>query len=403
MHISRTPFFIVGLMMALLMPAVAFSDSEYFNTQKHLIAEIDNEVEHNIRLRKINDREQKDIDSWTRDASAWIEQQSRLNQAVNRARQHKGDYATLNRKQLQQEIDDLNARLASVIKPPGGRMVGNKKYYHLEDAYKEMVVKSKELERLQDQEHKLAQKMLDLDARRDELVRKAEKSTGKFIKENTKLLAYLKKVRTRRIEQVNNPDIWCEQQYYLKDGITSPGPFICRDRKMVMIHLAQKYRAELIRTGKPFRAEELASMVKEAQENSNRTKATLKNKAIPFVENAIYESEQLAQEAEIRVMDPTGCWFMWLPGSNRKAVIHISLKNKTWYEGQIVDHGWLDLPNGHILFKVSRLNPTTFEGTEYSIIKNKRTQTRLRLIVDQDRKYITYRTEDDMVSLTQCN
>ena len=410
--IIRNAFFAAGLVTALLMPAVGLSDMEYvddqdntigFDTKKHLIAEIDNEVAHNIRLRKINDEQQKEIDIWTKDASAWIEQQNRLSQAVNRARQRKGDYATLNRKQLQQEIDDLNNRLISVIKPPGGRMLGNKKYYHIEDAYKEMVVKSKELERLQDQEHKFAQKMLELDARRDELVRKAEKSTGKFIKENRKLLAYLKKVRNRRIEQVNNPDTWCEQQYYLKDGITSPGPFICRDRKMVLIHLAQKYRAELRRTGKPFKAEELAAKVREVQENSNQTKATLKNKAIPFIENAIYESEQLAEAAEIPAIDPSGCWFMWLPGSNRKAVIHIKLKDNAGYEGQIVDHGWLDLPDSHILFKADRINATTFEGTEYSIIKNIRTRTRLRLIIDKGRHTITYRTEDDMVSMTPCN
>jgi len=52
---------------------------------------------------------------------------------------------------------------------------------------------------------------------------------------------------------------------------------------MIMIHLAQKYRAELIRIGKPFKAEELAAMVKEAQENSNQTKATLKNELIPLL------------------------------------------------------------------------------------------------------------------------
>ena len=290
-----------------------------------------------------------------------------------------------------------------MISPPGGRVVGNTKYYHLEDAYEEMVVKSKELERLQDQEHKLAQQMLALDAKRDELVREAVRSTESFIKENTQLLDYLKNVRNRRIEQVNNPDIWCERHYYLKDGITTPGPFICRDRKMVMVHLAQKYRAELIRTGKPFKANELADMVKEAQENSNKTKSILKNEAIPYVENAIYESEQLAQEAEIPLIDLTGCWFMWLPASDRRAVIHIGLKTNALYEGKIIDHGWLDLADGHILFKVNRLNPTTFEGTEYSINENKETRTRLRLTVDKDRNYTTYQTKDDIISLTPCD
>ena len=83
MNISKKFSFAILLTTMLLFPATAFSDSEYFNTQKNLIAEIDNEVEHNIRLRKINEKQQKEIDIWTRDASGWIEQQNRLNQAVN--------------------------------------------------------------------------------------------------------------------------------------------------------------------------------------------------------------------------------------------------------------------------------------------------------------------------------
>ena len=57
MNISKKFTFAILLITILLIPATAFSDSEYFNTQKHLIAEIDNEVEHNIRLRKINDEQ----------------------------------------------------------------------------------------------------------------------------------------------------------------------------------------------------------------------------------------------------------------------------------------------------------------------------------------------------------
>ena len=57
---------------------------------------------------------------------------------------------------------------------------------------------------------------------------------------------------------------------------------------------------------------------------------------------------------------------------------------------------------GMSLYLVARINENTFDGTEYSIINNANTQTRLRLIVVHNRQSASYRTRDDIISLKPC-
>lgn len=394
----------IAFIAVFIMSTSLHSANTYYDTHKNLIAEVDRKIDSNIRKQQINQQEQNEINAWTQQASSWIAEQERLNRLIINAKQRSGDYSTLNSQQLNSEIENLTRQLSSVIKPPGGKVIGNKRYSHLQEIYSDMIAKSEALEDLQQKEHDLQQSVLVLDTKREELVRQAKQNAQEFIRENNKLLAHMKNARNRRIEQVNSPHIWCEQQFTLKHGVLGEGPVVCRDRKMALIHLAHRYRAEMIRTGKPYSEEEMKKKIREVEKESSETKKFIKTKLIPVLNEAIDETEKLNRDVpEVTLVDPTGCWFMWLPNNNKKATLHIKHQGNSSYLGKVIDYGWLDLPNGHVLFNVERLNANTFEGTEYSVFNNQKTRTPLRLIVNKMRNHITYRTQHDMVTMSPCN
>lgn len=407
MRIKTDYLLVVLLTIFILLPISAQADdTQYFDKQEVHISEIDNEIERVLRRRKVLTQEIKEIHNWSQQLSNWLGEQEKTTQALNQAKQNKGDYGTMRRDQLQDEIDSLEARLEKINNPPGGKRIGNNFYYSLNDAYNDISMQSEHLHVLHKQDFEYNQQLSVLDTKRDDFVRRAQESTGTFIKENKPFLDHLRNVREQRIREANDPLTWCEQHVIEEpnSGLPHMGPVVCQDRKQTLIFMVHKYREEIIKTGEPYSEVAIKKMIRDLEAESERTKRLMRKRLIPQLEEAIAQAEiDLKDAQKAQNINPVGCWFMWLPSSNRKAIISIRDDRNPGYEGKISEHGWLNLPNGHVLFKVDRINAATFEGTEYSIFNRKKTWTALRLIIDENRNNMTYRTKDDMVNLTPCN
>jgi hypothetical protein len=401
MKISWTACFAV-LALVVLLPTSATAQHNY-EDYRALISQIDQDVERILRQRKANHQAQQTVDTWMQEAGGWIEEQQWVAGQLLQAKQRTGHFATMTDSQLQAEVKMLQNKLAAVSQPPQGRNVGGKIYYHLQDIYKQLDGKKKETDGLQSEDHDLTQKLLALDAKRDAYARNAEIDSGWAVEENDKIRNLLQETHDRMAAQVNDPSLWCEQQFYLRNGILSDGPVICRDAKLSIIDLTMRYRNEMIRSGKPFNQAELVEKIKKARDESVETKRFMRDEAIPQLQESIQYAVKVNQQASDPPIELAGCWFLLHPGGRNHAAMTIEKDAYDQYTGIITDYGWIGLPKGHVLFRLKRVNATTFDGTEFSIINQQRTQTPLRIIVDRNRQSAGYRTSDDMITLRPCN
>jgi len=396
-------FLIVFLCLFLLPVSLPASAQHNYEDYRALIGQIDMGVEKILLSRNANHRAQQSINQWTKDAGAWIDQQSNVNTQLIQAKNRAGNFATMTEGQLSSEIETLNDELANILKPPGGRLVGGQRYHHLEDIYAEMPIKSKELTRLQEDDYDLIQELNALDAQRDKYARAAEQASGMVVEENSKILNFLKDLRETRAIELNDPNIWCEQHYILTDELFTAGPIVCRDRKMAIIDLTVRFRNEMIRTGKPYDEQYIANLIKSTRDESIETKKFMREELIPELDKAIQHAEKVNRKAANPTVELAGCWLILHPGGRNHAMLSVSKDIYGNYTGKIVDYGWIGLSNGHVLFDLKRTNATTFDGMEHSIINKRQTETPLRIIVDRKRQSAGYRTRDDTLTLKPCD
>ena len=403
---NRLPTFALMIAFAALISAIVVypANAQYnYEDYRTFISQIDQDVERILRQRKANHQAQHTVDTWMQEAGGWVEEQQWVAGQLLQAKQRTGHFATMTDSQLRTEVKMLQNKLTTVSQPPQGRKVGGKTYYNLKDIYTQLGSKKRETDDLQSEDHDLIQKLLALDAKRDEYARSAERDSGRKVQENEKILNLLQETHDRFVAQVNDPSLWCEQQFYLKDGILSDGPVICRDAKMSIIDLTVRYSMEKKRTGQPINQKELANKIKKARDESVQTKKFMREEAIPQLQESIQYSEQVHQKAANPPIELAGCWLLLHPGGSNHAAMNIAKDDYGNYTGTIIDYGWVGLPKGHVLFRLKRVNATTFDGTEFSIINQQRTQTPLRIIVDRNRKSAGYRTSDETLTLMPCN
>lgn len=340
------------------------------------------------------------IDNFARAASGWfqlIDHNGKEIADVQRQIRER-NFSTMNDSQLQSALQNLLNERAVIVSPPGGRFVEGRRYANIQQLQNAMSPKANELVALNSEYDKLSRELLRLDAERDVLMDEQREHNAL----DKKLLDELKTRYNETAKDMDDSNKWCERSYVFLDKEVIPGPAICTDMRLAMLAIVDAYKKKLNKTGDPADQQALANLIKAAQKVSNEVKQEMRQDILPSLKDKITRLQAVQKKQDRPIVDLAGCWLLLQPGGGKPAVLNITKDQAGEYLATISNNGWIELPRGHILFSVARINENTFDGTEYSIINNRRSQTGLRVIVERTRKSASYRTRDDMVTLVPC-
>ena len=397
--------------IASLIP-ISLVGQDRYSTQ-HAIDQVDVKIQNTISQRKANHENQEKINAFVNETDKWVKASSDIQNKINQARSHSGNYSSFNSNQLQQEIQNLEQQKKAINSLNGGITVDWKRYNSISELKNGLTEKSQEIVKLINEDEKLKKKLHSLDIERDSYVKDGEtdERTNKKnllwnkIQYLKRKLPSLKGDYNKASQDKINPAMWCVK----KDNNSS---LKCLHRNLYIEALTKGYVKSLDRDGKTYDPNELATLIKNAQRQSNAVKEEAKymlrewHQAILSVEREIatLENRYWEEKEEDIDIDPSGCWVIVI-GKDNYPKIRIEENLFGEYIAKLTDPGSLheNYKRGKILFNISRINATTFEGTEYSFSKSgATTRIPLRIIIQKDRRGIQYRTSDDILNLRPC-
>jgi len=399
-HRFTTSVFVI---VVILLASFTFCDpaSAQISAHDQDIARMDAAIDRVLIRQRANRQARGLIDDFASAASAWFQSIDHNGKEIADIQRQirERNYSTMNDSQLHSALQNLQNERAAIVSPPGGRMVEGRRYESLQQLQNAMSPKANELIALNKEYDTLSRELRTLDAERDRLV-DAQRAHNALDK---KLLNELKTRYNETAKDMNDKEKWCERSYVFLENKAIPGPAICTDRRLMLLAIVDAYKKKLKKTGGPVDRQALASLIKGAQEISNEVKQAMRQEILPGLKGKITRLQALQKKQNRPMVELAGCWLLLQPGGGgQPAVLNITRNQAGDYLATISNSGWIGLPGGHILFSVARINENTFDGTEYSIINKRGTQTALRVVVGRTRKSASYRTRDDMVTLVPC-
>ena len=382
-------------------------------TTQYAISQVDVKIRNTISQRKTNHENQEKINAFVNETAKWFKASSDIQNKINQAKSGTGDYSTFNTQNLQQEIQNLEQQQKSIKSLNGGVTIDMKIYNSINELKNGLTDRSQEMVQLINEDEKLKNNLQTLDIERDKYVTDAEYDESTDQKNLLwNKIQYLKKKLQSNFEDYSrtsrdkvNPAVWCTK----KDNNSS---IKCMDRKLYIAGLTKAYIDQLALTpGKKYNQNEFANIIKNHQQRSIEVKkeATYMLREwyglINSMEQEIKALEKKYWNEEINSdIDPSGCWVIVI-GEDEYPKVRIEENIFGEYIAKLTNPGSLhkDYKTGEILFSVSRINATTFDGTEYSFSKSgATTRIPVRIIIQKNRKGIEYRTSDDLLTLRPC-
>ena len=383
-------------------------------TYQNAISQVDVKIQNIITQRKTNHNSQENINAFVAEAGKWFNANSDIEHKINQAKSGSGDYSTFNSQNLQQEIQNLEQQQKAINNLNGGVTIGEENYNSISALRNGMTEKSFEIIQLINEDEQLKNKLQSLDIERDNYVADAEKDE-KIDKQNflRNKIQYLKKKFQSNYEDYSrtssdkiNPAIWCTR----KDEKSS---LKCIHRNIYISVLTETYVREIRESGKKYDQNKLAEMIKNAQQQSIEVKkeATYMLREWYALINAMQqeiddmEKRYWSGEEKNIDIDPSGCWIIGI-GKGTQPVVEIKENPFEEFVGTVTNTGTIHKKyKGRVLFKFTRVNSTTFEGTEYAYTDKGFVKARIpvRIIINKNRNGIEYRTVEQILTLRPCN
>jgi hypothetical protein len=387
---------------------LTLSYSQQYGSHQEKIREIDIQIDQLLFKKKVNNRELDKLNQFSVKVGDEFEKLKNVNDEIARiekAIQDK-DYTTYGgNKSLKSELTDLQAKQQAIYQPPGGITINGEKFKNLQDLQNELVPLAKELLRLKRENGDLSQELLKLDTTRDDLVAQIPDHNQLESSRKKRIFTIEKEYYYQYISDINNPRKICWEEYSFNNGNPTPARPVCVERQVAVALIVRDYRDELNRTGGKFNKDDLVQKILKKITESGAAKESIKRNFLPGLRsklNALQtEINSLNKPADLTIL---GFWEL-SDGSPNSPHIEIE-PDGNGFKGTVRRQGWIAQDLGHVLFRVDRINETTFDGTEFSftyhpVKKNTRIRTRIpvRLIVNQNGSSISYRTKDDMLTL----
>lgn len=378
-----------------------------YGTYQHAINELDVRIRNLVSDRKINRENQEKINAFVAEAGKWFTASSEIQNKINQAR---------NSQNLEQEIQKLEQEQKAINSLNGGTYVVDKTYFSINELRSELTEKSKEMVRLINEDEQIRNNIQSLDIDRDKCVAGAE-SENKIDSDEEKILedrkVHLNFLGHEYIEEfskvysnIKTEAIWCTQ----KD---KNSPLKCMHRNLYIAGLSELYINKLAESGKKYDENELAGMIKNAQKESKRVKDEAAPNILKKMDEQIKSMNQEINEIDKKLrdqekiitdIDPSGCWIIGI-GKGTQPVVEIKENANGEFVGTVTTSGTIHKNyQGRVLFILTRINVTTFEGTEYAYTDKGYVKARIpvRIIINKNRRGIEYRTVEQILTLRPC-
>ncbi len=380
-------------------------------TYRQLINQIDVKIQDLDTQRKRNHTEQDNIKNFVAEVGRWFTASSNIENEINQARTQSGKYSTFSNQRMQQELQKLEQERNAINGLNGGSTIQGITYYSIDELRSAMTEKGKEVLQLINVDEKIKNDIRSLDMERDgyaaEIEYIDEEDKRNILYNKMKYLELKKNIYKadlkRELKDLKDVNYWCARAN--KDS-----PIKCLHRKYYLALLVASYDKQLTDTpGKKYDQNEFVGMIKKVRDRSNKVKKEArdmireKREEIKSIEQQYEAAFEIYMNKEnIIDMDPSGCWVIAI-GTGRRPQINIVKNAYGEFDAFITDPGPLDYKKGKRLFTMARINSTTFEGTEYSF-NNSGGETRipLRIIINENRSSIEYRTRDELLTLLPC-
>lgn len=373
------------------------------------LAGIDEKVD-TILFKQRNIKQRLDkYDAFSKEAERWFKRFENVEKEIFDVQQKVSseNYTTYEKDQILSRLNQLKKEQASINHPPSGININGNQISDLTTLQSTLIQVGRKIKELKNQYNELAQQLNNLDIDRDRLVAQSNADSNAILESNNKRFKILEERYNDIVNDIENEQIWCEQEYRLIDGAFEPLAPICRDRRQVIRDLVVISREEAKASGLPLDPKVLADRIAREEKASYEAKDFLRNKVLPVIRAEAAQIQKENQANTQKVFEIAGCWK--LSGDPYDVpVLDIRPLNSGGYDGIITSPGYLAYQTGHRLFTVARINATTFDGTEFSFKTDPQTNrevvTRiaLRLIVDPSGRTIGYRTRDDIATLSSC-
>ena len=374
-------------------------------TYQYAINQVDINVQNVIAKRKTNSENQKNINAFVTEAGKWFEARSNIKKKINQAK---------NNQSSQQYIQQLEQEQKAINSLNGGVTIDWKTYNSMDDLKNDLTEKSLEMVQLINEDEKLKNELKSLDIERDNYVAKAEKDE-KTDQKNLlwDKIQYLKKKFKSNYEEYSktsqnkvNDAIWCTK----KDGSSS---LKCLHRNLYISALTETYIREIRKSGKEYDQNKLVEMIKNAQSESIKLKKEATYMLREWYELIKGMEQEIANlenkyrnwEEPDNNIDPSGCWLIVI-GNGVKPMVEIKAKPFEEFVGIVTRTGTIhEKYQNRVLFRLTRVNATTFEGYEYEYSDKgtRKGSVPVRIIINKNRTGIDYRTSDNILNLRPCN
>ena len=402
-------YVLFNYIIILLFPFLSVGQN-FYSSAKDDINHIDIEINDLIASSKTNQENQEVINAFVAKTGKWFKASSDIKNKINKAKNRSGDYSTFSNQNLLQEIQNLEQQQKTINNLNGGITINRITYNSINDLKNGLSEQSLLMVELINEKETINNKLRSLDLRRDRIVADLEKdertnqkdilwSKLNYLKQK---IEYLEEDYNKDAQDLDSPAIWCTKKF-------KNSSLKCLNRKLYISALTEVYIKKINKSGKEYDPNELANLIKNAQKQSNAVKEEAKymmneryDQLIAMVrEKKILESK-LLEEVNINI-DPSGCWV--IPVGTNRPQLNIYKKTNGEFVAKINKLGSLhEKYLGKVFFTVSRINATTFEGTEYNYSESGKLIKRipLRIIVNQNRSGLDYRTSDDILTLLPC-
>lgn len=386
------------LIILLLIPLFIIGQS---NEAQH-IQNLDYRIQDLISKRKTNRAEQDKINTFSTQAVSWIKSYTNIQTKIQQAKERSGDYYSFSREQMEDELQQLEQQRNAIYNLNGGTIIQGTLYNSIDKLQNAFTEKGKEIINLVNEDESISISIREADIERDKIMSQLEKDnvihnkldseTWRQSLENKAEL--LQETIDRDIDFINDPNYIC--------GVTKANvPLKCIHKELFIPAFTEAYIKKMYDSGKEYDKNELIKLVKTVKENSMMVKE-LRKKTLQEKINQVREIHAQLSKESISI-DPSGCWV--IPIGTDRPMVNIRENTYGEYVAKVTKRGALhEKYTDKVLFTVSRINTTTFEGTEYNYSDTGKLIKRipLRLIIHKNRSGIDYRTSDDILTLRPC-
>ena len=394
---------VVFFHLLLVLSPLTFYGQYYQSPEAKQIINLDLRIDNLMFERKMNHLEQDEINSFVSQAAKWFEDYTNIQSEIQQAHDGQSRDYTMNKVQFERKLQQLEQQRISTYNLNGGISIQNKFYKSIDALQQAYSQKGKEIITLVNNDEKISNEIRSANIERDQLMAQLEK--GDLIHNKSESEVWRQSLESKAnllTETINRDSDLINDANYICEVTRAESPLKCIKKDLYIAVFTEAFIKICYDSNKPYNKNELINAIKNVGQNSKAVKELRRRHLQQLINERQSIYNQLNKE---RIsLDPSGCWIIGF-GKGTQPVIEITENANGEFVGIVTTTGTIHKNyQGRALFILTRINTTTFEGTEYAYTDKGYVKARIpvRIIINKNRTSIEYLTVDNILTLRPC-